>query len=102
MIRGGGRGLRSERGRPGPAGAAGGELAEVPGALPPAALAHYTGYLLRRAFVRFASDTREPGADPRGIAVLEALAERDWLSQLDLADELGINRTVMVWVLDRI
>jgi DNA-binding MarR family transcriptional regulator len=33
--------------------------------------------------------------------VLEALAERDWLSQLDLARTLGINRTVMVWVLDR-
>ncbi len=77
------------------------KLAEVAGAAPPAALTYFIGYLLRRTFAHFCANTSSAGVDPREFAVLEALADRDWLSQLDLAEKLGINRTIMVWVIDR-
>lgn len=76
-------------------------LAEVPDAVPPVSLTYFIAYLLRRTFAKFSAETSSAGVDPREFAVLEALAERDWISQGDLAEKLGINRTVMVWLLDR-
>lgn len=74
---------------------------EIPGADPPAILTRFTGYLLRRVFARFSADTSVGGVDLRDLSVMEALAERDWISQLDLAEALGINRTIMVSLLGR-
>lgn len=74
---------------------------ELPGAAPPAILTRFTGYLLRRVFARFSTDTSVVGVDLRDLSVMEALAERNWVSQLDLAEALGINRTIMVSLLSR-
>lgn len=63
------------------------------------------GHLLRRA----ASRTRQvmqavmpAGVQPRDYAVLGVLAESDAISQQDLAERLGINRTAMVKLIDRL
>jgi DNA-binding MarR family transcriptional regulator len=74
---------------------------EIPGADPPAVLTRFTGYLLRRVFAQFSADTNVGGVDLRDLSVMEALAERDWISQLDLAGALDINRTIMVSLLGR-
>ncbi len=78
------------------------DLDEVPGAHLPSELTHFLGYLLRRAFVRFSVDAAHDHVDPRKFSVLDALSYRDWLSQYDLAKELGINRTIMVSLIDRL
>ncbi|MFC8284619.1 MarR family winged helix-turn-helix transcriptional regulator [Streptomyces cyaneofuscatus] len=77
------------------------ETAEVPGALPEA-LTGFVGYLLRRVFARFAACSDGPEDGSRDFLVLDALTGGDWASQLDLAERLGINRTLMVGVVDRL
>ncbi|MER6631839.1 MarR family transcriptional regulator [Streptomyces sp. NPDC000987] len=77
------------------------ELAEVPGALPES-LTGFIGYLLRRVYAQFSAAAAADGSDSRDFLVLDALTGRDWESQLDLAERLGINRTVMVSVIDRL
>jgi DNA-binding MarR family transcriptional regulator len=42
------------------------------------------------------------GSHPRDFAVLGALAEKDATSQQDLAEQLKINRTIMVKVIDKL
>lgn len=80
-----------------------GDLDELPGApLLPDELTHFLGYLLRRAFVRVSADSVRDDINSRDFSVLEALAQGTRLSQLDLAEELGINRTIMVSVIDRL
>lgn len=68
-------------------------------------LAKYTNYLLRRAFAhanRLSLETVTEGAHPRDYLVLGVLAEKDAYSQQDLVERLGINRTVMVKLIDRL
>ncbi|MFJ8194976.1 MarR family winged helix-turn-helix transcriptional regulator [Streptomyces sp. NPDC096094] len=78
------------------------ETAETGGALP-APLTGYIGYLLRRVHAQFSTTLDSTGAtDARDFLVLDTLAGQDWASQLDLAERLGINRTVMVQVIDRL
>ncbi len=75
--------------------------AEVPGVLPEA-LTGFIGYLLRRVFAQFTTYADGPEDDSRDFLVLDALTGGDWVSQLDLAERLGINRTIMVGVIDRL
>ncbi|MFI5727684.1 MarR family winged helix-turn-helix transcriptional regulator [Streptomyces cyaneofuscatus] len=77
------------------------EAAEVPGALPEA-LTGFVGYLLRRVFAQLAACSDGPEDGSRDFLVLDALTGGDWASQLDLAERLGINRTLMVGVVDRL
>jgi DNA-binding MarR family transcriptional regulator len=69
------------------------------------ALAGYTGHLLRRVYgraVQTAHAVLPAGFQPRDFALLGALAERDATSQHDLAEQLKINRTMMVKVVDKL
>jgi DNA-binding MarR family transcriptional regulator len=77
------------------------EAAEVPGVLPEN-LTGFIGYLLRRVYAQFSATVDGTEADSREFLVLDALAGRDWESQLDLAERLGINRTIMVAVIDHL
>ncbi|MEU6195313.1 MarR family transcriptional regulator [Streptomyces sp. NPDC047061] len=77
------------------------QTAEVPGVLPDA-LTDFIGYLLRRVYAQFSATDDGRDSDPRDFLVLDALTGRDWESQLDLAERLGINRTIMVGVIDRL
>lgn len=77
------------------------ETAEVPGVLPES-LAGYVSYLLRRVHAQFSATVDGTGTDSRDFLVLDALTGQDWASQLDLAERLGINRTIMVQVIDRL
>ncbi|MEV7325337.1 MarR family transcriptional regulator [Streptomyces sp. NPDC093970] len=77
------------------------ETAEIPGALSDA-LTGFVGYLLRRVYAQFAASGDGGDSDSRDFLVLDALTGRDWESQLDLAERLGINRTIMVGVIDRL
>jgi len=67
----------------------------------PLVLAGYTSYLLRRAFTQL-SRANSSGAQPRDYVVLGVLAEDNACSQQDLAERLGINRTIMVKLIDRL
>lgn len=77
------------------------ETAEVPGVLPEE-LTSFIGYLLRRVYAQFSANGNGGDSDSRDFLVLDALTGRDWESQLDLAERLGINRTIMVAVIDRL
>ncbi|MEW2636197.1 MarR family transcriptional regulator [Streptomyces sp. NPDC048389] len=77
------------------------ETAEVPGVLPKS-LTDFIGYLLRRVYAQFSATADGTDADSRDVLVLDALTGHDWASQLDLAERLGINRTIMVSVIDRL
>ncbi|GAA3229099.1 MarR family winged helix-turn-helix transcriptional regulator [Actinocorallia longicatena] len=59
------------------------------------------GALLRRAYTRF---TAEAGDDPqsRAFVLLDTLADQDAGSQQELAERLGINRTIMVRLVDEL
>jgi DNA-binding MarR family transcriptional regulator len=66
-------------------------------------LSRFTGYLLRRAFVRSAGVARAcmpDDAHVREIAVLAILAERGSSSQRELADVTHVNRTLVVKLVD--
>jgi DNA-binding MarR family transcriptional regulator len=63
----------------------------------------YTGYLLRTAFVRGASLVAErfpPGTHPRDASVLATLEAIGPCSQQRLSDNLHVNRTMMVKLID--
>jgi DNA-binding MarR family transcriptional regulator len=78
---------------------------EVGGETIPWVLAGHTGFLLRRAFWRanrLATEAMSNGAHPRDFVVLGVLAEQDAYSQQDLAERLGINRTIMVKLIDKL
>jgi DNA-binding MarR family transcriptional regulator len=74
------------------------EVGEAPA---PLVLAGYTSYLLRRAVTRL-TRANSSGAQPRDYVVLSVLAEDNACSQQDLAERLGINRTIMVKLIDRL
>ena len=64
---------------------------------------HYTGYLLRTAYLRaagIAARSFDAPAHPRDAAVLATLTAAGALSQQDLAERLDVNRTVMVKLID--
>lgn len=77
------------------------ETAETTGALAPE-LTRYIGYLVRRVHARFATDPRQDNRRPRDFVVLAMLAEQDVHSQQALAERLGINRTIMVHLVERL
>lgn len=77
------------------------ETAETPDA-PPPDLTRYIGYLVRRVHARFAADSGDDDGSPRDCAVLTLLAEQDVRSQQTLAERLGINRTIMVNLVERL
>jgi DNA-binding MarR family transcriptional regulator len=71
----------------------------------PPALAGYIPYLLRRVYVRanqVAAEVMPAGTHPRDFAILGVLATRDAYSQQELAEQLGINRTMMVKIIDKL
>lgn len=78
------------------------ETAEVLGADLPFELSGYIGYLVRRVFAAMSAGAATPASRTRDFVVLSALAEQDACSQLDLAERLGINRTIMVKLIDRL
>ncbi|WP_232835783.1 MarR family winged helix-turn-helix transcriptional regulator [Actinocorallia populi] len=61
-----------------------------------------TGHLLRRVFTAVTADAVQDGPRSREFVVLDVLADEDAPSQQDLAHRLGINRTIMVRLLDRL
>ena len=66
-------------------------------------LVDHTGYLLRLAFDhvhRTASREMPEGSHPRDFAVLTALTEAGPVSQQRLAEQLRVNRTLMVGIVD--
>lgn len=65
-------------------------------------LARYVGYLVRRVFAYFSADPTNRSAQPRDFAILAVLADQDAFSQQELAERLGINRTIMVKLIDRL
>jgi DNA-binding MarR family transcriptional regulator len=60
------------------------------------------GHLLRRVFTGITAEAMQDGAQSRDFVVLDMLADEDAPSQQDLAHRLGINRTIMVKLLDRL
>ena len=82
--------------------AAGDEPKEISGAELPEALRGYTGFLLRRVYARFAAEALADDPQSRDFVVLDALADQDAHSQAEVAERLGINRTIMVRLLDRL
>lgn len=77
------------------------ETAETAGTLPPE-LTRFIGYLVRRVHARFAADQTPGSGHSRDFVILSVLAEQDVHSQQALADRLGINRTIMVSLVDRL
>jgi DNA-binding MarR family transcriptional regulator len=67
-----------------------------------AALRGSIGTLLRRVFTRFTAGRVNDGPRSRDFVVLDALANQDATSQQDLAHRLGVNRTIMVKLIDRL
>lgn len=76
--------------------------AEVIGAAIAPELGRYIGFLIRRVHAQFAAATAEGDSRPRDHAVLVVLADGNAFSQVELAERLGINRTIMIGVLDRV
>jgi DNA-binding MarR family transcriptional regulator len=66
------------------------------------ALDDSVGKLLRRVFVRFTTEAMQDGPASRDFVVLDVLADQDAASQQELAERLGINRTIMVRLIDRL
>jgi DNA-binding MarR family transcriptional regulator len=67
------------------------------------ALAGYTGHLLRAAYVAALGYARErlpADSQPRIFGILSVLAESGPRSQRELGEQLGVNRTIMVKVVD--
>jgi DNA-binding MarR family transcriptional regulator len=72
---------------------------------PAPALSGYTGYLLTRAYVRaraIGKSFMPPGRQPHEMSVLATMRETAPISQRRLGDMLGINRTIMVKVVDQL
>ncbi|MGI5237966.1 MarR family transcriptional regulator [Dactylosporangium sp. CA-139066] len=69
----------------------------------PEPLAGNVFFVLRGVRAKFSSDAADcAAADSRDFLILDALGGQDWASQVDLAERLGINRTIMVQVIDRL
>jgi len=67
------------------------------------ALLHETiGFLMRQMYVRFTAAAVHDDPMSRDLVVLDTLADQDAASQQDLAERLGINRAIMVRVIDRL
>jgi DNA-binding MarR family transcriptional regulator len=67
------------------------------------ALADYTGYLLRSAFLKasaIAARRFEAGTHPRDAGVLITLVNSGPVSQQELVERLDVNRTLMVKLID--
>lgn len=78
------------------------ETAETSGPLAPE-LARYVGYLVRRVYARFTTDSGRAGESrPRDFLVLAMLDAQGGHSQQSLAERLGINRTIMVHLVERL
>jgi len=60
------------------------------------------GHLIRLVFVRFIGEAMQDGPRSREFVVLDVLADQDVDSQQELAERLGINRTIMVRLIDRL
>jgi DNA-binding MarR family transcriptional regulator len=60
------------------------------------------GTLLRQVYARFTADAIRDDPRSRDFVVLDTLADQDADSQRDLAERLGINRTIMVRLIDRL
>lgn len=60
------------------------------------------GALLRRVSARFTADAIQDDAQSREFVVLDTLAGHEVDSQRELAERLGINRTIMVRLVDRL
>ncbi|MBO3746587.1 MarR family transcriptional regulator [Streptosporangiaceae bacterium NEAU-GS5] len=72
------------------------------GAPAPAPLAGYTGHQLRRAYLRAREVSRElmpPARNPRDMGILGIVKDGP-ISQRKLGDLLGVNRTIMVKLVD--
>jgi DNA-binding MarR family transcriptional regulator len=67
-----------------------------------APLTSHVFFLLRRVQAKFSAASDCAATDSRDFLILDALAGQDWASQIDLAERLGINRTIMVQVIDRL
>lgn len=61
-----------------------------------------TGHLMRRVFTTVTAHAMQDGPQSREFVVLDILADEDAPSQQDLGHRLGINRTIMVRLLDRL
>jgi DNA-binding MarR family transcriptional regulator len=69
------------------------------------ALAGYTGHLLRAAYVAALDHAREQlpaDSQPREFGILAVLATTGPRSQQELGELLGVNRTIMVTIVDRL
>jgi DNA-binding MarR family transcriptional regulator len=77
-------------------------MGEVSGVALPSDLTNHIGYTLRRVFVLLGASASGDEAATRDFVVLDTLADRDSLSQHNLAERLGINRTIMVQIIDRL
>ncbi|MEU8246897.1 MarR family transcriptional regulator [Nonomuraea sp. NPDC048916] len=60
------------------------------------------GRLLRRVYSRFTAAAVRDDPQARDYVVLDTLADQDADSQHELAERLGINRTIMVRLVDRL
>lgn len=65
-------------------------------------LSESPGNLLRRAYARLTAETLHDGPGAQDLVVLDALAGQDATSQAELAERLGLNRTTMVKLVDRL
>jgi DNA-binding MarR family transcriptional regulator len=75
---------------------------DVPGAPLPEDLRGYLGFVLRRVYALFTAEAIAEGPQSRDFVVLDLLTDGDAHSQQELAERLGINRTIMVRLLDRL
>ncbi|MDA0637942.1 MarR family transcriptional regulator [Nonomuraea sp. MCN248] len=66
------------------------------------ALSRSLGSLLRRVYARFTAEAMSDDPRSRDFVVLDTLADQDADSQHELAERLGINRTIMVRLIDRL
>lgn len=78
-----------------------GETAELSGVELAPELTRYLPYLMRRVFVHVSAHA-ERSTEARDFAVLASLADRQVASQQELAERLGINRTIIVKLIDRL
>lgn len=78
------------------------ETAEVSGVGLAPEMARYTGYLVRRVVAHFSTYPGDDEPQSRDVVVLAVLADQRVSSQQELADRLGINRTIMVKLIDRL
>lgn len=73
---------------------------------PPEELAHFTGFLMNhlgtRSGRRFAEALEPFGVHPRQFGVMHVLAARECMTQQELADHAGVDRSSMVALVDEL